>query len=191
MKCKRTFLRLACHYGLPCIALFLIGCATPPHRARQYKKAFSNIEEADKARVIEGNIKMGDTREMVYIALGTPAAQTLLPTKTDHAIERWEYLGYIENDEETAEDDTLHVYHTTNDFELFNPFDSKQNQVIAVDFLKNEVVAIDSFSNKERQLKLIPGRPIVLPQSLHSPAQDEPLPTDSSTALDDPSEQPL
>jgi outer membrane protein assembly factor BamE (lipoprotein component of BamABCDE complex) len=88
------FRRLAGYFGLFGTAVLLSGCApTPVHRDRQYSTVSSQWDDATHARVLDQRIQLGDTRTMVYVALGMPL---VAPTLTDDQPprERWEYLVF-------------------------------------------------------------------------------------------------
>jgi hypothetical protein len=54
------------------VALVLAGCNTFNSRARQYSAVYDNLPATDQQRLQRGVIGIGDTPEMVYIALGQP-----------------------------------------------------------------------------------------------------------------------
>lgn len=53
-------------------ALVLAGCNTFNTRARQMSAVYDNLPASDQERLQRGVIGIGDTPEMVYIALGNP-----------------------------------------------------------------------------------------------------------------------
>jgi hypothetical protein len=54
--------------------LLLAGCATFEKRAQEKSAVFASLDETTRARLKAGRIELGDTADMVYIALGTPGA---------------------------------------------------------------------------------------------------------------------
>ncbi|MFH1499567.1 MAG: hypothetical protein ABII82_17290, partial [Verrucomicrobiota bacterium] len=48
------------------------GCSTFESRAKERSAVFAGLDEATKARLEEGHLQVGDTEDMVYIALGAP-----------------------------------------------------------------------------------------------------------------------
>jgi hypothetical protein len=80
--------------ALAAVLLGLAGCGSiPTHRYRQYSNVTHEWDAATRERVLDERIQIGDTREMVYVALG----MTLTPPKmTDDQPprERWEYLVF-------------------------------------------------------------------------------------------------
>lgn len=64
--------------GLVCIVLALLvavtGCNTFDRRARQKAEVFNALDTEARERLREGIIKIGDSMDMVYIALGNPDA---------------------------------------------------------------------------------------------------------------------
>mgnify|MGYP006294301461 CR=1 FL=1 len=53
-------------------ALFLAGCATPQARIQRNQQMYASFPPEVKRTVREGKIELGYTRDMVYIALGSP-----------------------------------------------------------------------------------------------------------------------
>ena len=52
--------------------LFLAGCNTTASRIRQKEAVFAALPAVEQARLRRGEVAVGDTPDMVYIALGTP-----------------------------------------------------------------------------------------------------------------------
>lgn len=48
------------------------GCNTFAKRAEEKSTVFNSLDEETQARLKQGNIHVGDTTDMVYIALGVP-----------------------------------------------------------------------------------------------------------------------
>ena len=60
---------------LPALALaaaLLAGCDTFERRAQEKSAAFATLTPAQRAQLKQGSINIGDTTDMVYIALGEP-----------------------------------------------------------------------------------------------------------------------
>lgn len=58
-----------------CVALMGLataGCSTFEKRAKERAATFSALDEATRARLEEKELRVGDTEDMVYIALGAP-----------------------------------------------------------------------------------------------------------------------
>lgn len=54
-------------------ALFLLaGCSTFERRAQEKSSVFQTLDEATRLRLSARQIEVGDTQDMVYIALGVP-----------------------------------------------------------------------------------------------------------------------
>ncbi len=76
------------------MAALLAGCAgIPVHRERQLSEAASRWDTATTARLLDERIQLGDTREMVYVALGMPLNAPTM-TNDQPPMERWEYLVF-------------------------------------------------------------------------------------------------
>ena len=54
------------------ILLALTGCSTFQSRAKQKAAVFNTLDVATQARLESGEIRVGDTMDAVYIALGSP-----------------------------------------------------------------------------------------------------------------------
>ena len=66
----RLFLSLAAL----AFTFLLAGCTTFEKRAEEKSAVFAALDEPARARLKAGRIELGDTTDMVYIALGTPGA---------------------------------------------------------------------------------------------------------------------
>ncbi len=78
------------------LGLFLMqgGCAsTPARRARGMPHVIEALPEEDQARILSGNIALGDTQDMVYLAWGRPDRRSLTTLRDDET-ETWIYFGY-------------------------------------------------------------------------------------------------
>jgi hypothetical protein len=53
-------------------SISLAGCATFEHRAREKATVFAALTPETQARLKAGKVGLGDTADMVYLALGTP-----------------------------------------------------------------------------------------------------------------------
>ena len=82
-------------------AAFLAGCDTFSHRARQMSGVYDQLPASEQQRLQRGAINVGDTPEMVYIALGNPDERrdTL---NADGAHNTWIYKTYWQQYEGTA-----------------------------------------------------------------------------------------
>ncbi len=81
-------------YFVTAAALFLAGCAsTPEKRAEAAPSVLEGMDAAERERVLDGRIAVGDTPEIVRIAWGNPDRRTRL-VREDSETERWIYLGY-------------------------------------------------------------------------------------------------
>jgi len=76
------------------VAAWLAGCSgIPVHRERQVSEIAGTWDEGTKARILDESIQLGDTREMVYVALGMPLKPPVM-TNDQPPHERWEYLVF-------------------------------------------------------------------------------------------------
>lgn len=76
------------------VAAWLTGCSgIPVHREHQVSEIAGTWDEGTKARILDEGIQLGDTREMVYVALGMPLKPPVM-TDDQPPRERWEYLVF-------------------------------------------------------------------------------------------------
>jgi hypothetical protein len=79
--------------------LVLAGCDTFEHRAGQKAAAYASLTPAQREKLKQGVIELGDTPDMVYIALGAPDEKEEKTTadgrETDwiYNVYRQEYAG--------------------------------------------------------------------------------------------------
>ena len=74
-------------------ALLLAGCNTFNSRARQMSAVYDNLPATDQQRLQRGGIAIGDSPEMVYIALGNPDERRDITT-ADGTHTTWVYRTY-------------------------------------------------------------------------------------------------
>src|ERR1044071_9082890 len=80
---------------------FLAGCSTFQSRARVRSETFESLPPGEQQRLKRGTINVGDTQDMVYIALGSPEERRTTTTADgDH--QTWIYRTYWEQYEGTA-----------------------------------------------------------------------------------------
>lgn len=156
------------------LSLLLAGCATPPHRARQYAAEFARFEEAEQGRLLRGHFSIGDTREMVYVALGPPARQTVavdraipgpwlrdfepggyFPTGVP-MLERWHYRGRP----------VAHVWILRHGVWAFQtPNDAFYFEAPWRQRARNGLIEVDFFNDRVDHARWLPGLPAPAMQS--------------------------
>jgi hypothetical protein len=57
---------------LACLALVMTGCSTVDSRIKEKSAAYATLDPQTQARLKESVIRVGDSTDMVYIALGQP-----------------------------------------------------------------------------------------------------------------------
>lgn len=77
------------------------GCDTFAHRARQKSETFETLSPSDQYRLKRGAISVGDTQDMVYIALGNSDERRDITT-ADGTQTVWVYKTYWQQYEGTA-----------------------------------------------------------------------------------------
>jgi hypothetical protein len=98
MNSRLLFLRLG---FAAAVALLVAGCNTFNSRAREMSGVYDNLPASDQQRLQRGTINVGDTPEMVYIALGNPDERRETLT-ADGANNTWIYKSYWQQYEGTA-----------------------------------------------------------------------------------------
>ncbi len=89
---KKT-LSLACVTAGLALVTLLGGCDTFDSRAEQKSATFNSLDENTKDRLHKGIINVGDTPDMVYIALGVPDSKRQRVTKDSREV-TWIYRTY-------------------------------------------------------------------------------------------------
>jgi hypothetical protein len=79
----------------------LAGCNTFKSRARQMSGVYDQLPASEQQRLERGSINVGDTPEMVYIALGNPDERRDVVT-ADGSQNLWIYKTYWQQYEGTA-----------------------------------------------------------------------------------------
>jgi hypothetical protein len=82
-------------------ALLVGGCNTFNSRARQMSAVYDQLSPSEQQRLQRGAINVGDTPEMVYIALGNPDERRDITT-ADGMQSVWVYKSYWQQYEGTA-----------------------------------------------------------------------------------------
>lgn len=144
-------------FSMGVVLLLLVlqaGCGTQGHRARQYGAEFGSWPEDIQQRVLSGVVREGDSREMVYIALGSP-----LRVLSHGSWERWEYLGWVDDGVGEA------VVRTTNDAGLPSSWSGREPVVWLVDFRSGVVIASVRDDREERPALRQGLAPMRLPES--------------------------
>lgn len=91
MKHARSFPPAPAVWLLALVALFLLpACQTFDRRAREKAEVFSALDPATQERLRARELHVGDTTDMVYIALGRPS-ETLRQTTATGRSETWIY----------------------------------------------------------------------------------------------------
>jgi hypothetical protein len=85
--------RLALALGLGLLLGLLAGCSTFDSRAREKSAVFAALDEPTRARLEAREIHLGDTTDMVYIALGKPS-EIQKTTDSTGASDTWIYNTY-------------------------------------------------------------------------------------------------
>ena len=83
------------------LVLSVAGCNSFQSRARQMSGVYDQLPASEQQRLQRGTINVGDTPEMVYIALGNPDERRDLLT-ADGAQTVWVYKSYWQQYEGTA-----------------------------------------------------------------------------------------
>ncbi len=81
-------------------ALVLAGCNTVSSRIRQKEAVFASLPATEQARLRKGEVAIGDTPDMVYIALGAPDRH-VERTTADASGAEWIYDQYVRSYEGT------------------------------------------------------------------------------------------
>lgn len=135
-------------YILICSLVFLIGCATQPHRARQLNNDFQKLPPDVQARVMRGEIQIGDNPHAVYFALGTPNSIEIIDM-TGSPYPQWEYVG-IRKKVTLPGGRTIEQFEPATDMIFPSPFAKDEHVRLLVDFVDERVSRI-TFSDKPKK----------------------------------------
>jgi hypothetical protein len=75
------------------LAVLLSGCNTFERRAEEKAGVFASLDEATRERLRERNLNVGDTLDMVYIAMGAPDERRVRHS-ADGSETTWIYNAY-------------------------------------------------------------------------------------------------
>jgi hypothetical protein len=76
-----------------CSVAMLSACSTVATRIEEHKSFFSSLPAPVRARLSEGEVRLGDNQTMVYIAMGQPD-ERVLSTTADGELSVWHYRYY-------------------------------------------------------------------------------------------------
>lgn len=72
------------------LTLLVGGCSSPEWRIRQHRALFESLPAEAQERIRGGNIALGDTKDMVFLALGRPDRE-YVRTSAEGTTEVWSY----------------------------------------------------------------------------------------------------
>lgn len=88
-------------FALLGLLLTLSGCSTFERRAQEKATTFAQLDDTTKERLKQGEVALGDTQDIVYIALGRADTQRET-TKPEGTVSTWIYNSYSRNYEGTV-----------------------------------------------------------------------------------------
>jgi major membrane immunogen (membrane-anchored lipoprotein) len=86
---------------LICLALIMTGCSTVDSRIKEKSAAFETLDPQTQARLKQSVVRVGDSTDMVYIALGQPDRTRNRTTAKGQSL-TWIYNTYTQEYEGTA-----------------------------------------------------------------------------------------
>lgn len=92
---KTSHFTVPASLALAVVAFGLGGCDTFKSRARERSETFSQLTPSEKQRLKKGDINVGDTPDMVYIALGNPDEKRDR-TEANGTSSVWIYRSYMD-----------------------------------------------------------------------------------------------
>jgi hypothetical protein len=149
MKTSRSL--IVASLSLVAVALGLSGCDTFKSRAKEKSEVFDQLSPGTQKRLEKGKINIGDTTDMVYIALGDPDEKRDR-TETKGASSVWIYRTYWQQYEGTAwvgwhrvivplpGGRGYSVYHEPITRDVYS---TRADEVIRVTFRDNKVEAVE------------------------------------------------
>ena len=85
---RSKFAPLAC----AAVVLMFTGCQSIDSRIKEHANTFSQLSATDQERIRTGQIKRGDTPDLVLIALGEPHQKNEITVSNGSKRESWRYL---------------------------------------------------------------------------------------------------
>jgi len=85
---------------LACLALLVTGCSTVDSRIKEKSSTYGTLDPQTQSRLKEGVVRVGDSTDMVYIALGQPD-RTRNKTTAKGEMLTWIYSAYTQQYEGT------------------------------------------------------------------------------------------
>jgi uncharacterized protein YceK len=80
---------------LTCLALIMTGCSTVDSRIKEKSAAYNTLDPQTQARLKQSVIKVGDSLDMVYVALGHPDRTREKTTAKGQTL-TWIYSSYTQ-----------------------------------------------------------------------------------------------
>lgn len=79
-------------------AVLLLGaCSTVSSRINEKAPVFYSLDANTRAKIAHGDVELGYTPDMVYIALGEPDLKRAQVSTTGGNTEQWIYQTYVDN----------------------------------------------------------------------------------------------
>jgi hypothetical protein len=141
---------------LSVLVTFAAGCSTFESRVREKSQAFESLDQEDRTRLAKGKIAVGDTEDMVYIALGHPDDKRERTT-VEGSEQVWIYkchwqeyqgtawTGWRRTVVPSANGRNYFIYHEPVSFEVYR---NNVDEVIRVAFVQQKVVNVDQRLNR-------------------------------------------
>lgn len=73
------------------LVLASLGCESIHHRIQTHHTAYASLSPFDQDRIVQGNIRPGDSAELVTIAFGQPDRKSAIRTSSGKKREVWVY----------------------------------------------------------------------------------------------------
>lgn len=73
------------------VVLASLGCESIDRRINTHHAAYASLTPADQDRIVQGDIRKGDSAELVTIAFGKPDSQSAITTSSGKQREVWIY----------------------------------------------------------------------------------------------------
>ncbi|MEY4487759.1 MAG: hypothetical protein RIQ79_267 [Verrucomicrobiota bacterium] len=135
-----------------CIAaLFLGGCNTYQKRAAEKSAAYNALDTATRTRLEARSIQMGDTTDMVYIALGTPDEKREIIDASGKAT-TWIYNNYwreyqgsrlVSYRRSVVYDETVKSYRVLEQPDYQPVYEARSEERVRITFKNGVVTVVD------------------------------------------------
>ncbi|GAB5559514.1 MAG: hypothetical protein SynsKO_11610 [Synoicihabitans sp.] len=125
----------------------LSGCNSTQHRIKQHEDLFTLMPPQTQQRIIEGNVILGDSPEVVYMAFGKPTREDSITTARGKSRTVWTWVKKELHKEDTSIASVNQGSRTMTVEEIYRVVEHLQREVT---FLDDRVVHVRNPAGQSR-----------------------------------------